>query len=492
MLSSVARAARRATSVAQRHASSQGKIVSVIGAVVDVQFTGALPPILNALDAKMPGGERLVLEVAQHLGENTVRTIAMDATEGLVRGQDIVDTGAPISIPVGPECLGRIVNVIGDAVDDAGPVKTKQQFPIHRAPPTFVEQGKTQEILTTGIKVVDLLAPYAKGGKIGLFGGAGVGKTVVIMELINNIATNHGGYSVFAGVGERTREGNDLYHEMIESGVIKIGDGHDTTGSKAALVYGQMNEPPGARARVALTGLTIAEYFRDEEGQDVLFFVDNIFRFTQAGAEVSALLGRIPSAVGYQPTLATDMGGLQERITSTTKGSITSVQAVYVPADDLTDPAPATTFAHLDAQTVLSRDIASLGIYPAVDPLDSSSRMMDPRVVGEEHYGVARSVQKLLQDYKSLQDIIAILGMDELSEDDKVTVARARKVSKFLSQPFSVAEIFTGFPGKFVQLDDSIKAFSDVLAGDYDDLPEAAFYMVGGIDDVVEKAKTLQ
>ena len=465
--------------------------MSVIGAVVDVQFPGTLPPILNALETTM-NGERLVLEVAQHLGENTVRTIAMDATEGLVRGQEIVDCGAPISIPVGPECLGRIVNVIGEAVDDAGPVKTKIQFPIHRAPPTFVEQGKTQEILTTGIKVVDLLAPYAKGGKIGLFGGAGVGKTVVIMELINNIATNHGGYSVFAGVGERTREGNDLYHEMIESGVIKIGDGHDTTGSKAALVYGQMNEPPGARARVALTGLTIAEYFRDEEGQDVLFFVDNIFRFTQAGAEVSALLGRIPSAVGYQPTLATDMGGLQERITSTTKGSITSVQAVYVPADDLTDPAPATTFAHLDAQTVLSRDIASLGIYPAVDPLDSSSRMMDPRIVGEEHYGVARSVQKLLQDYKSLQDIIAILGMDELSEDDKVTVARARKVSKFLSQPFSVAEIFTGFPGKFVQLEDSIKAFNDVLTGDYDDLPEAAFYMVGGIDDVIEKAKTLQ
>lgn len=465
--------------------------MSVIGAVVDVQFSGKLPPILNALETTM-NGERLVLEVAQHLGENTVRTIAMDATEGLVRGQEFVDCGAPITIPVGPECLGRIVNVIGEAVDDAGPVKTKIQFPIHRAPPTFVEQGKTQEILTTGIKVVDLLAPYAKGGKIGLFGGAGVGKTVVIMELINNIATNHGGYSVFAGVGERTREGNDLYHEMIESGVIKIGDGHDTTGSKAALVYGQMNEPPGARARVALTGLTIAEYFRDEEGQDVLFFVDNIFRFTQAGAEVSALLGRIPSAVGYQPTLATDMGGLQERITSTTKGSITSVQAVYVPADDLTDPAPATTFAHLDAQTVLSRDIASLGIYPAVDPLDSSSRMMDPRIVGEEHYGVARSVQKLLQDYKSLQDIIAILGMDELSEDDKVTVARARKVSKFLSQPFSVAEIFTGFPGKFVQLEDSIKAFNDVLTGDYDDLPEAAFYMVGGIDDVIEKAKTLQ
>jgi len=485
-MAAAARAARTAT-----RAFSAGKVVSVIGAVVDVQFENALPPILNALDAKSVDGERLVLEVAQHLGENTVRTIAMDATEGMVRGQEVVDTGAPISIPVGPECLGRIVNVIGDAVDDAGPVKTKQLYPIHRAPPTFVEQGKTQEILTTGIKVVDLLAPYAKGGKIGLFGGAGVGKTVVIMELINNIATNHGGYSVFAGVGERTREGNDLYHEMIESGVIKIGDGHDTTGSKAALVYGQMNEPPGARARVALTGLTIAEYFRDEEGQDVLFFVDNIFRFTQAGAEVSALLGRIPSAVGYQPTLATDMGGLQERITSTNKGSITSVQAVYVPADDLTDPAPATTFAHLDAQTVLSRDIASLGIYPAVDPLDSSSRMMDPRIVGEEHYSVARSVQKLLQDYKSLQDIIAILGMDELSEDDKLTVARARKVSKFLSQPFSVAEIFTGFAGKFVQLDDSIKAFSEVLNGDYDDLPEAAFYMVGGIDDVIEKAKTL-
>jgi len=469
-----------------------GKIVSVIGAVVDVQFPTGLPPILNALEAKETiSGERLVLEVAQHLGENTVRTIAMDATEGLVRGQEIVDLGAPITIPVGPETLGRIMNVIGEAVDDAGPVKTKTTLPIHRSPPTFVEQGKSQEILTTGIKVVDLLAPYAKGGKIGLFGGAGVGKTVVIMELINNIATNHGGYSVFAGVGERTREGNDLYHEMIESGVIKIGDGHDTTGSKAALVYGQMNEPPGARARVALTGLTLAEYFRDEEGQDVLFFVDNIFRFTQAGAEVSALLGRIPSAVGYQPTLATDMGALQERITSTTKGSITSVQAVYVPADDLTDPAPATTFAHLDAQTVLSRDIASLGIYPAVDPLDSSSRMMDPRIVGDEHYGVARSVQKLLQDYKSLQDIIAILGMDELSEDDKITVSRARKVSKFLSQPFSVAEIFTGFPGKFVHLDDSIKGFQDVMNGEYDDLPEAAFYMVGGIDDVIEKAKVM-
>jgi len=472
-------------------AFSAGKVVSVIGAVVDVQFPDALPPIMNALETKTEDGGRLVLEVAQHLGEKTVRTIAMDATEGLVRGQSIEDTGAPISINVGPECLGRIVNVIGEAIDEKGPITSKAMAPIHRAPPTFVEQGKSQDVLTTGIKVVDLLAPYAKGGKIGLFGGAGVGKTVVIMELINNIATNHGGYSVFAGVGERTREGNDLYHEMMESGVIKITPDGDTEGSKAALVYGQMNEPPGARARVALTGLTIAEYFRDEEGQDVLFFIDNIFRFTQAGAEVSALLGRIPSAVGYQPTLSTDMGGLQERITSTTKGSITSVQAVYVPADDLTDPAPATTFAHLDAQTVLSRDIASLGIYPAVDPLDSSSRMMDPRVVGVEHYTVARSVQKLLQDYKSLQDIIAILGMDELSEDDKITVARARKVSKFLSQPFHVAEIFTGFAGKFVNLEDSIKGFSEVLSGQYDDLPEAAFYMVGGIEDVIEKAKTL-
>jgi len=469
---------------------SAGKVVSVIGAVVDVQFPEALPPIMNALETQTEHG-RLVLEVAQHLGEKTVRTIAMDATEGLVRGQEIEDTGAPISIDVGPECLGRIVNVIGEPIDEKGPIGAKAQAPIHRSPPTFVEQGKSQEVLSTGIKVVDLLAPYAKGGKIGLFGGAGVGKTVVIMELINNIATNHGGYSVFAGVGERTREGNDLYHEMMESGVIKISPEGNTAGSKAALVYGQMNEPPGARARVALTGLTIAEYFRDEEGQDVLFFIDNIFRFTQAGAEVSALLGRIPSAVGYQPTLSTDMGGLQERITSTTKGSITSVQAVYVPADDLTDPAPATTFAHLDAQTVLSRDIASLGIYPAVDPLDSSSRMMDPRIVGVEHYSVARAVQKLLQDYKSLQDIIAILGMDELSEDDKITVARARKISKFLSQPFHVAEVFTGFPGKFVQLEDSIKGFSEVLSGSYDDLPEAAFYMVGGIEDVIAKAKTL-
>merc|ERR1719482_119096 len=418
----------------------------------------------------------------------------MESTDGLVRGQECVDSGAPIQVPVGPETLGRIINVIGEPVDEKGPIfeKGKEKFaPLHRKAPSFTEVGRSQDILVTGIKVVDLLAPYAKGGKIGLFGGAGVGKTVVIMELINNIATNHGGYSVFAGVGERTREGNDLYHEMIEGGVIKIGEGHDTTGSKAALVYGQMNEPPGARARVALTGLTVAEFFRDEAGQDVLLFVDNIFRFTQAGSEVSALLGRIPSAVGYQPTLATDLATLQERITTTHKGSITSVQAVYVPADDLTDPAPATTFAHLDATTVLSRQIAELGIYPAVDPLDSTSRMLEPRIVGDEHYSVARSVQKLLQDYKSLQDIIAILGMDELSEDDKLTVARARKVSKFLSQPFSVAEIFTGFAGKFVPLETAIKDFGEVLNGDYDDLPEAAFYMVDGIDDVVEKAKTL-
>merc|ERR1712087_774529 len=435
------------------------------------------------------GNVRLVLEVAQHLGENTVRTIAMDATEGVFRGQVVESTGQPIKIPVGRETLGRIINVIGEPIDECGPIDSKHTRAIHGEAPAFVEQSVEQEILVTGIKVVDLLAPYARGGKIGLFGGAGVGKTVLIMELINNVAKAHGGFSVFAGVGERTREGNDLYKEMIESGVIKLGA--QAAESKCTLVYGQMNEPPGARARVGLTGLTVAEYFRDEEGQDVLLFVDNIFRFTQAGSEVSALLGRIPSAVGYQPTLATDMGGLQERITSTTKGSITSVQAVYVPADDLTDPAPATTFAHLDAQTVLSRDIASLGIYPAVDPLDSSSRMMDPRIVGDEHYSVARSVQKLLQDYKSLQDIIAILGMDELSEDDKLTVARARKVSKFLSQPFSVAEIFTGFPGKFVPLETAIKDFGEVLNGDYDDLPEAAFYMVGGIDDVVEKAKTL-
>mmetsp|Transcript_3465 Transcript_3465/g.7018 ORF Transcript_3465/g.7018 Transcript_3465/m.7018 type:complete len:498 (+) Transcript_3465:64-1557(+) len=481
------------------HSSSSlwanGKVTQVIGAVVDVQFDGGLPKILNALEVQ-DAEHRLVLEVAQHLGENTVRTIAMDATEGLVRGQECVDTGMPIQVPVGPETLGRILNVIGDPVDEKGPVHTKGKEifgSLHKPAPSFVEQGKSQEILTTGIKVVDLLAPYAKGGKIGLFGGAGVGKTVVIMELINNIAMNHGGYSVFAGVGERTREGNDLYHEMIEGGVIVVDDkGMPVPSkSKAALVYGQMNEPPGARARVALTGLSIAEYFRDEEGQDVLLFVDNIFRFTQAGSEVSALLGRIPSAVGYQPTLATDMGGLQERITSTSKGSITSVQAVYVPADDLTDPAPATTFAHLDATTVLSRNIAELGIYPAVDPLDSTSRMMDPRIVGDVHYEIARQVQKLLQDYKGLQDIIAILGMDELSEDDKLTVARARKVQKFMSQPFHVAEVFTGTPGKFVSLEDSIKGFSEIIEGQHDDKPEGAFYMVGGIEEVVAKAKDM-
>jgi len=469
----------------------------VIGAVVDVQFPDKLPKILNALEVDVPeGNERLVLEVAQHLGENTVRTIAMESTDGLVRGQNCVDTGAPIQVPVGPETLGRIINVIGEPVDEKGPIfpdkKTAKFAPLHRSAPTFNEQGRTQDILVTGIKVVDLLAPYAKGGKIGLFGGAGVGKTVVIMELINNIAMNHGGYSVFAGVGERTREGNDLYHEMIEGGVIKIDEASGSTaGSKAALVYGQMNEPPGARARVALTGLAIAEYFRDEEGQDVLLFVDNIFRFTQAGSEVSALLGRIPSAVGYQPTLATDMGGLQERITSTGKGSITSVQAVYVPADDLTDPAPATTFAHLDATTVLSRSIAELGIYPAVDPLDSTSRMLDPRVIGDEHYEVARATQKLLQDYKGLQDIIAILGMDELSEDDKLTVSRARKAQRFMSQPFHVAEVFTGTAGKFVSLEDSIKGFKEIINGDYDDLPELAFYMVGGIEEVKEKAASM-
>jgi len=428
-----------------------------------------------------------VLEVAQHLGESSVRTIAMDSTEGLVRGADAVDTGAPITVPVGPETLGRILNVIGEPVDEGKPVKAKKHYPIHRPAPEYVDQSTEAEILVTGIKVVDLLAPYAKGGKIGLFGGAGVGKTVLIMELINNVAKAHGGYSVFAGVGERTREGNDLYHEMVESGVIKT----DGEGSKAALVYGQMNEPPGARSRVALTGLTLAEYFRDEEGQDVLFFVDNIFRFTQAGSEVSALLGRIPSAVGYQPTLATDMGALQERITTTTKGSITSVQAIYVPADDLTDPAPATSFAHLDATTVLSRQIAELGIYPAVDPLDSSSRMLDPRIVGEEHYKVARSVQEVLQQYKSLQDIIAILGMDELSEADKLVVARARKIQRFLSQPFHVAEVFTGSPGKLVGLEDTIKGFSGIINGDYDHLPEAAFYMVGTIEEAVEKGKKM-
>jgi F-type H+-transporting ATPase subunit beta len=462
-----------------------GTISQVIGAVVDVKFDGDLPFILNALHAQNQG-KTLVLEVAQHLGENTVRTIAMDTTDGLVRGAEVVDTGAPITMPVGPETLGRILNVIGEPVDERGPVVTKMRSPIHKPAPEFVDQSTEAEILVTGIKVVDLLAPYARGGKIGLFGGAGVGKTVLIMELINNVAKAHGGYSVFAGVGERTREGNDLYHEMMESKVI-IPDGV----SKAALVYGQMNEPPGARARVALSGLTLAEYFRDEEGQDVLFFVDNIFRFTQAGSEVSALLGRIPSAVGYQPTLATDMGALQERITTTKKGSITSVQAIYVPADDLTDPAPATSFAHLDATTVLSRQIAELGIYPAVDPLDSSSRMLDPRVVGQEHYQVARDVQRVLQTYKSLQDIIAILGMDELSEEDRLVVARARKIQRFLSQPFHVAEVFTGSPGKLVSLEDTIKGFKGIVAGEYDELPESAFYMVGAIEEAVEKARKL-
>jgi len=463
-----------------------GKISQVIGAVVDVEFDGNLPAIQNALEVDN-NGQRLVLEVAQHLGESSVRTIAMDSTEGLVRGAEAADTGAPITVPVGPETLGRILNVIGEPVDEGKPVKSKKHYPIHRPAPEYIEQSTEAEILVTGIKVVDLLAPYAKGGKIGLFGGAGVGKTVLIMELINNVAKAHGGYSVFAGVGERTREGNDLYHEMVESGVIKT----DGEGSKAALVYGQMNEPPGARSRVALTGLTLAEYFRDEEGQDVLFFVDNIFRFTQAGSEVSALLGRIPSAVGYQPTLATDMGALQERITTTTKGSITSVQAIYVPADDLTDPAPAASFAHLDATTVLSRQIAELGIYPAVDPLDSSSRMLDPRIVGDEHYEVARNVQEVLQQYKSLQDIIAILGMDELSEEDKLTVARARTIQRFLSQTFFVAEVFTGSPGKLVGLEDTIKGFAGIINGDYDHLPEAAFYMVGTIDEAIEKGKKL-
>ena len=467
--------------------NKSGKITQVIGAVVDVKFDENLPPILNALEVDN-NGTRLVLEVAQHLGENTVRCIAMDATEGLVRNMDAIDTGAPITVPVGPETLGRIINVVGDAIDEKKPIKSKKSYPIHRPAPEFVEQATESEILETGIKVVDLLAPYAKGGKIGLIGGAGVGKTVLIMELINNVAKAHGGYSVFAGVGERTREGNDLYNEMIESSVI-IPDG---PGSKAALVYGQMNEPPGARARVGLTGLTLAEYFRDEEGQDVLFFVDNIFRFTQAGSEVSALLGRIPSAVGYQPTLSTDMGALQERITTTTKGSITSVQAIYVPADDLTDPAPATSFAHLDATTVLSRQISEKGIYPAVDPLDSTSRMLDPRVVGEEHYETARSVQSILQQYKALQDIIAILGMDELSEEDKLTVARARKIERFLSQPFHVAEVFTGSPGKLVSLADTIKGFKGIVNGEYDHLPEAAFYMVGTIEEAVEKGAKLE
>ena len=463
-----------------------GIITQVIGAVVDVKFSEHLPEISSALECENTGN-KLILEVAQHLGENTVRTISMDTTEGLKRGDKVTDTGSPIKVPVGPETLGRIINVIGQPIDEKGELKTKENWPIHRSAPVFTEQSTETEVLVTGIKVVDLLAPYAKGGKIGLFGGAGVGKTVLIMELINNVAKAHGGYSVFAGVGERTREGNDLYHEMIESGVIKT----NGKGSKAALVYGQMNEPPGARARVALSGLTIAEYFRDKEGQDVLFFVDNIFRFTQAGSEVSALLGRIPSAVGYQPTLATDMGNLQERITTTNKGSITSVQAIYVPADDLTDPAPATSFAHLDATTVLSRQIAEIGIYPAVDPLDSTSRMLDPRIVGEEHYEVARKVQEVLQQYKSLQDIIAILGMDELSEEDKLVVSRARKIQRFLSQPFHVAEVFTGSPGVLVPLEDTIKGFKGIADGEYDDLPEAAFYMVGTIEEAIEKAKKL-
>jgi F-type H+-transporting ATPase subunit beta len=466
---------------------NNGKIKQVLGAVVDVSFDDKLPQILDALIVKHENKD-LVLEVAQHLGENTVRTIAMDSTDGLVRGQKVQDTGQPISVPVGPETLGRILNVVGEPVDERGPVKTKLTAPIHKEAPIFTDQATDTEVLVTGIKVVDLLAPYSKGGKIGLFGGAGVGKTVLIMELINNIAKGHGGYSVFAGVGERTREGNDLYHEMIESGVIKL----DNNESKAALVYGQMNEPPGARARVALTGLTLAEYFRDEEGQDVLLFVDNIFRFTQAGSEVSALLGRIPSAVGYQPTLSTDMGALQERITSTNKGSITSVQAIYVPADDLTDPAPATSFAHLDATTVLSRQIAELGIYPAVDPLDSTSRILDPRVIGDDHYAVARRVQETLQKYKSLQDIIAILGMDELSEEDKLVVDRARKIQRFLSQPFHVAEVFTGTPGVFVDLKDTIKGFKGLVDGDFDDIPEAAFYMVGTIEEAIEKSKKMK
>jgi F-type H+-transporting ATPase subunit beta len=472
--------------MAKQKSTGTGKISQVIGAVVDVQFDGELPEILNALETKN-GDIRLVLEVAQHLGERTVRTIAMDSSEGLVRGQEVTDTGAPISVPVGEATLGRIINVIGEPVDEAGPVEAKDTRAIHQEAPEFVEQSTESELLVTGIKVVDLLAPYAKGGKIGLFGGAGVGKTVLIMELINNVAKAHGGYSVFAGVGERTREGNDLYWEMIESGVNVEKGG---AGSKCALVYGQMNEPPGARARVALTGLTVAENFRDE-GQDVLFFVDNIFRFTQAGSEVSALLGRIPSAVGYQPTLATDMGALQERITTTTKGSITSVQAIYVPADDLTDPAPAASFAHLDATTVLSRAISEKGIYPAVDPLDSTSRILEPRVVGDEHYQVAREVQEILQKYKSLQDIIAILGRDELSEEDKLVVNRARKIERFLSQPFHVAEIFTGSPGILVDLADTIKGFKGLCAGDYDDLPEAAFYMVGTIEDAMAKAETM-
>ncbi len=469
-----------------------GRIAQVIGAVVDVHFDSDLPAILSALETTV-AGNRLVLEVAQHLGENTVRTIAMDATDGLVRGQEVTDTGSQIRVPVGPATLGRILNVIGEPIDEMGPVNADITMPIHAEAPLFIDQSTESSILVTGIKVIDLIAPYAKGGKIGLFGGAGVGKTVLIQELINNIAKGHGGTSVFAGVGERTREGNDLYHEFLEAGVIaKDENGNATSkGSKVALVFGQMNEPPGARARVALSGLTNAEYFRDVEGQDVLFFVDNIFRFTQAGSEVSALLGRIPSAVGYQPTLATDMGQLQERITSTNKGSITSVQAIYVPADDLTDPAPAASFAHLDATTTLSRSIAELGIYPAVDPLDSTSRVLEPRTVGEEHYAVARSVQEVLQRYKSLQDIIAILGMDELSEEDKLTVSRARKIQRFLSQPFHVAEIFTGTPGVFVKVEDTIKGFKAIVAGEYDHLPEAAFYLVGTIEDAVAKAQRL-
>ncbi len=472
--------------------NNAGRIAQVIGAVVDVSFEGALPEILSALETEVDG-RRLVLEVAQHLGEGTVRTIAMDSTDGLVRGQPVTNTGAQIRVPVGPKTLGRIMNVIGEPIDERGPIGATDFAPIHAEAPMFVDQSTETAILVTGIKVIDLLAPYAKGGKIGLFGGAGVGKTVLIQELINNIAKGHGGTSVFAGVGERTREGNDLYHEFLEAGVIASdADGNAVSeGSKVALVFGQMNEPPGARARVALSGLTIAEYFRDVEGQDVLFFVDNIFRFTQAGSEVSALLGRIPSAVGYQPTLSTDMGQLQERITSTNKGSITSVQAIYVPADDLTDPAPATSFAHLDATTVLSRQIAELGIYPAVDPLDSTSRVLEPRTVGVEHYEVARSVQEVLQRYKSLQDIIAILGMDELSEEDKLTVTRARKIQRFLSQPFHVAEIFTGSPGVFVAVEDTIKGFKGIVAGEYDHLPEAAFYMVGTIEQAIEKAQRL-
>merc|ERR1712215_95389 len=477
---------QRQFSVSQVAEGHKGQVVSVIGAVVDVQFEDGLPEILNALSV-VDREPKLILEVAQHLGENTVRTIAMDGTEGLVRGQVVDDTGMPIMIPVGQETLGRIINVIGDPIDERGPVPTDKRQSIHAEAPDFADMSVEQEILVTGIKVVDLLAPYCKGGKIGLFGGAGVGKTVLIMELINNVAKAHGGFSVFAGVGERTREGNDLYHEMIEGGVISLKD----KTSKVALVYGQMNEPPGARARVALTGLTVAEYFRDQEGQDVLLFIDNIFRFTQAGSEVSALLGRIPSAVGYQPTLATDMGTMQERITTTKKGSITSVQAIFVPADDLTDPAPATTFAHLDATTVLSRGIAELGTYPAVDPLDSTSRIMDPNIIGAEHYEIARGVQKILQDYKSLQDIIAILGMEELSEEDKLTVARARKIQRFLSQPFQVAEVFTGHAGKFVTLQETINGFREILAGGYDQYPEAAFYMQGAVGDVVIKAEEL-